>query len=230
MFDTFIGLLRDRQPFSFSRWGDGEWASLLQMEGEHRANTDGHRYYEDMGEALDQVLISKPKYYLGMQRFAREERYPNEINEFLDQHKLNTLNWVNADVWHHASIKGYFDQFFDVLVKSDAPVILVGPEYLKDLGKFYNVHITIPEKNCWLERERVIGEVEKYLIEANNSAGMINVIVLFVASMPANYMIDELYKKYGEDHTFLDMGSVFDPFVGKMTRSYHKKIVERLNS
>lgn len=230
LFDRFLKKIADKEPFSFSRFGDGEWASLLQMEDERRTNTDGHTYFKDMGEALVNVLKSKPNYYLGMQRFARDERYPEEIDSFLDKHSLKELNWVNADVFHHASIKGYFEQFFDVIEKLDCPVILVGPKYLEDLiWRFgFATHIQIPEKNCWLKRDDIMNEVNYHL--ANCSEELESAIVLFVASMPANYMIDELYKKYGADHTFIDCGSVFDPYCGQVKRGYHKKVVERLNN
>lgn len=42
-------------------------------------------------------------------------------------------------------------------------------------------------------------------------------------------MIDELYN-WNDKHTYLDMGSVFDPYVGVAKRSYHNKIIERENN
>jgi hypothetical protein len=37
-------------------------------------------------------------------------------------------------------------------------------------------------------------------------------------------IIDELYQKFGKIHTFIDAGSVLDPYVGKKTRKYHKTL------
>src|SRR5690242_11094716 len=113
-FDKLIVKLFANEPFTFTRWGDGEWSSVLALEPDTRVNTDGHNYFQDMGIALSEILINRPEYYLGMQRFAREERFPKQIGEFLDANKLNDLNWINADIWHHASIKGYFEKFLDV--------------------------------------------------------------------------------------------------------------------
>lgn len=223
LFEEFIDKLSNKEPFCFSRWGDGEFCSLLEMSDESKTNTDGHIYFKDMGEALANVLKKKPKYYLGVQRFARDERYPEEIDSFLNKYNLRDLNWVNADIFHHASIKGYFEKFFEVLTKRDDPVILVGPKYLENLGKFYNLHIEIPEKNCWLEKDKILDRVTRLLF-ANK-----NVVVLFVASMPANWLIDQLYNGFGDKHTFIDCGSVFDPYCGITKRGYHKKIIERLN-
>jgi len=225
-FNDLISKLKNKENFSFTRWGDGEWSSLLQLEPEHRTNTDGHAYFKDMGEALANVLKSKPEYYLGMQRLAREDRFPNEIKQFLDNNDLNNLQWINADIWHHASIKGYFEEFFEAL--SNRRVFIVGPLVLGELEEMYEhyhsswKHIIIGSNNCWLQRDSIIQEVTE-LIKGSN-----NCVVLFCASMPANYMIDELYKQFEHQHTFLDLGSVLMPYVGISSRSYHKKIIERL--
>ena len=45
--------------------------------------------------------------------------------------------------------------------------------------------------------------------------------------MMSNVLIDDLYNEFGNKHILLDMGSVFDPYVNKNTRSYHNKIIER---
>lgn len=222
MFDAFLKKIEDNEPFSFIRFGDGEFGAIFNSRPGGR-NCDGHEFFPDMGEALTKVLVDRPKYYLGMQRFAQEETHPVEIAKFLKDNDLENLNWINADLFHHASIKGYFEQFFDTLNKRDEGVILVAPGYLKDLGQFNAAFVEVPEKNCWLDREIIMHQVRGLLQQASR-----NVVVLFVASMPSNYMIDVLYKEYGQIHTFLDMGSVFDPFVGKKTRGYHSKVIERL--
>ena len=36
-------------------------------------------------------------------------------------------------------------------------------------------------------------------------------------------LIDELYDIIGDKCTMIDFGSIWDPFVGKTTRSYHKE-------
>lgn len=227
LFDQFLQKLKNKEPFSFVRYGDGELNSLLQIDGENYKNTDGHTYFADMGVALADILKNKPKYYLGKQRFGFDERYPEQISKFLKDNDLENLNWVNADVFHHASINGYFEKFFDMLVKRDDPVILVGPKYLENLGKFYNSHVVVPDRNCWLKVNEILEDVRGHLDRCDEHK--VPAVVLFVASMPANYMIDQLYGKYGSRHTLIDCGSVFDPYCGQVKRGYHKKIIERLN-
>lgn len=224
MFDTFIEKLKNKEPFSFARYGDGEWGAIFNSRPGGK-NCDGHEFFPEMGEALKNILLSKPQYYLGMQRFAQEETHPKEITEFFKDNNLNIEDWINADLFHHASIKGYFEQFFDALkTREDDGIILVAPAYLRDLGKFFAEFVEVPEKNCWLERDRIFSEITEILDNKSK-----DVVVLFVASMMSNVMIDTLYKEYGKEVTLLDVGSVLDVYVGKTTRSYHKKVLQRLS-
>ena len=89
----------------------------------------------------------------------------------------------------------------------------------------YNLFISIPEKDCWLDKDSVVNTIKNYI----NNWHKKNIIVLFCASMATNAMIDELYN-WNYKHTYLDMGSVFDPYVGVAKRSYHNKIIERENN
>ena len=213
-YEQLLTKIRNDEPFAFSRWGDGEWAAILGHKGH---NCDGHEYFNDLGEALREVLderqnTSLENYYLGMQGLA-VRRYGEEIRT-----KYN-IDWCDADIIHRASIKGKLDKFFEVL--KDRRIILVGPKYLKDIKVIeFDEFIEIPEKNCWLEFEKIrkeIGELiyKLYLGDSNVP------IILFCASMMANVLIDELiYPSF----IFIDIGSVFDPYVGKHTRVYHKNL------
>jgi hypothetical protein len=66
--DVFVDRMRARDPFAFSRWGDGEWNSLFGRT--HGHNSDQHRYFADMGADLCRVLLSRPAYMLGIQNLA----------------------------------------------------------------------------------------------------------------------------------------------------------------
>jgi hypothetical protein len=216
MLDEFIQKIKAREPLSFSRWGDGEWKAVFDSPG---ANCDGHEYFPDMNEALRQVLISQPKYIMGMQNFA-VRRMGDQIEQFLLDHDLN-IDWKNADVFHHASIKGRFDSFIESLKESESRVFLVGPECLNGL-KFIDHFIKVSDKNCWKDRAFVVKTLDYQLTGSDHA------IVLFCASMASNVMIDDLYKHDGPKHTLLDMGSVFMPYVGIANRSYHKDVINRL--
>ena len=139
--------------------------------------------------------------YIGVIKLAKPKFYVT-----------TAIDYVNADCLHKASIKGKLQPFIDILKKKN--VILVAPKYLGKL-KIHNTHIEVPELNCWLNRKRIM-ERCIYNATANEKA-----VFIFCCGMPANIFIHRLYENFGKKHTFIDAGSVFDPYVGKKTRKYH---------
>lgn len=214
-YQEIIEKVKSDQSFSFTRWGDGEWNCVLAPNDE-KGNCDGHKYFASLSKGLRGVLLSKPEYLLGMQNFAMKIK-GDAINQFISQNNLEDIKWINADVFHHASIAGKFDHFIDVLRGKNT--ILVGPAHLSTL-KFYKRFIQIYSQDCWLQKDWIVNQVKEAIKEPS--------VVLFCASMAANVMIDELYR-WNPHNTYLDMGSVFEPYAGKASRSYHKKILERIN-
>lgn len=225
LFDHFLTKLKAKEPFTFSRFGDGEWMAILGFAGK---NTDGHEYFPDMGAALGEVLKSRPKYSIGIQNHALRGM-GDDITGWLKINGAEGLQiWLNADVWHRASIDGEFERFFEAT--KNRIVVMIGPPEYRNLhvvtGWVKSFWIQVPSVNCWKSKDHIVQAVENYLHPYEKTD--VNVVCLFSASMAANVMIDELYQSYGEQHTFLDLGSVFSPYVGVSNRSYHKKIIERL--
>lgn len=164
-----------------------------------------------MGARLSEVVQSSPKYYMGMQNLAMTLR-GDAINAF---NADLGIDWIDADCFHKASIKGFFDTFFEAI--KDRDVILVAPDRLMLIDELdYHASIEVPLTDCWKEKDRIMTDI-RAMIEPES-------VVLFCAGMPTNVMIDELYQEHGKECTFLDMGSVFDPYCGHATRSYHKKL------
>lgn len=205
-FDTMLEMIRAGQPFSYARYGDGEWNAILQKRPGAQ-NCDGHQYFPDMGLELRRILESRPEYYLGLQRLASEQNTGDKEFDWL----VALNKWSDNEIMHRASIKGRMKEFFAVL--TGHRLVLVGNDTLKKLD-IYDEFILIPEKDCWqsfIEIKRAIGET----IEGND-------IVLYCASMMSEVLIDE-FKHC--NITQIDCGSVFDPYVGRKTRSYHKNLV-----
>jgi len=209
MYHEFLEKLKANEPFSFSRWGDGEWNAIFGKNGQ---NCDGHKYFEDMGAQLSAIVQGSPEYYMGMQNLAMTIR-GDAINAF---NADLGIEWIDADCFHKASIKGFFDTFFEAI--KDREVIMVAPERLKSLynDMQFRGFVEVPLVDCWHEKDATLNMI--------NSMPFKDAVILFCAGMPTNVMIDELYQEHGKECTFLDMGSVFDPYCGYSTRSYHKKL------
>ncbi len=215
-YDYILGRLRENKPFTFSRWGDGEWEAVLHLKGQDETNCDGHQYFDSMRTELRIILTKRVSYMLGMQRLAYDKMMGSKIDQFLRSNNIqaNDLWWVDADVFHDASVAGRIKEFFDELKKK--AVILVGPGYLRKFQHFDFDFVEVPVVNCWTERERIMKEITSI------TKGKPVDAVLFCAGMTSNWMVDQLHGNF--QGFILDIGSLLDPFVGKNTRNYHKKL------
>ena len=123
LYKNFLNKIKFNKPFTFSRWGDGEFQAInLDKKG---ANCDGHKYFPDMSLELEKILESNPTYYTGLQPLAQKVM-PEVIKEY------DYINWVNADVFHDASINGEFNKFLSVI--NEKRVVIVGPDYMNKLN------------------------------------------------------------------------------------------------
>jgi len=204
-------------PFTFSRWGDGEWRAVLRQNKKGGQNCDGHKFFPKMGVDLADVLIGRPKYMLGMQNFSMRV-YGKSIQRFLERNNLTDLRWYTSDVFHHGAI---YDGMQDILdAVNTRKVLIVGPPHMKKLrknGLKYWEFVEVPPKNNYLVLDetyraimaKVEGEKEPLLISLS-------------ASMPAEILADRLHARIGKQHTIIDFGSLWDPLVGVQSRTYMK--------
>lgn len=204
-FDHIIQHLLAGDNLSYARYGDGEWRAILGRPGK---NCDGHIYFPDMGEELWEILASEPEYYLGLQRLAKElfQSEPDFIS------LVDRNNWVDNEVFTTASKQGIL---LDALkpVLASRHVIQVGNASLRPLN-LADVFVEIPERNCWLQRERIMGEIWDAMKE--------DAMVLYSAGMPTKWFINTVYNIVPGMVSQLDCGSVFDYYVGRDTRNYMK--------
>jgi hypothetical protein len=199
------------KPFTFSRWGDGEWRSLLNLRTASQ-NCDGHRFYPQMGLELRDVLSSKPTYRLGMQGLA-VKLFGLRINKFLTQHLAHDLAWYDADVFHRAAINKRLHEVITAV--STRKVLLVGPAHLKKVPLEVWKFVEVPCRNAYLSLDSVFDAVVQS-IEGQTEPLLASVSM----GMSAEILLHRLHKSYGSVHTMIDFGSLWDPLVGIKSRAY----------
>lgn len=212
-YDELLNKLTSGENFSFARYGDGEINAILGSK--QKQNCDGHEYFLDMGIRLYKIIKSKPDYIMGLQNLVQDLR--KDDAEF---HKLIAgIDWVNSDIIHRASIKGYLYGLFEAL--RDRNVILVSKIGLKDIfGRIpHGIHIVIDEKDCWFQHEKILVAIRGSISP--------NVVILYCAGMPTEVFIDDIYNEF-KDVTQIDIGSAFDPYCNLDIRSYHKDVIKKL--
>ena len=221
-YEQMLEQLKAKTNFSWSRWGDGEWQCVLGCNG---ANCDGHNYYKSLGERLEAVLLSKPKYDIAVQAKAVKDM-GWDIRNYLKENELQ-LEWGEADILHNASTEGRMTEFWEAM--RGRKVLSVGTEARIVALNKCNKHdylflndVPVPEKNCWLCYEGIKYELARWT--------KMNDIILYSASMMSKVLIDDMYQMFGDTITQIDCGSVFAPYCGHSTRKYHKQIIERIDN
>lgn len=203
--DTFIDMV-ETTNFSYSRFGDTEFWSIVGKEG---ADGDGHAFTQEVGKQLQRILEKKPNYYLASRPM------PDKLHKRI-KHLTGDIDWQDCnivkDMWQTNSIQ----RLVHVLSKRD--VFYVRPKNLR--GVIYaNTYYEIPEYDAWKHIDSIERAVNDYVLDKDG------VVVLFSAGMAANLLVDRLYETHGTKHSFIDIGSLFYPLIGKAVRSYQKPYV-----
>jgi len=207
----YASMINENKAFSFSRFGDGEWAAIL---GDSGKNCDGHEYFPEMRDKLRES-ITKPSgaYFFGMQNYAIKQ-VGRLIYRFIRKNKV-AVSWCQSDVFHHANIQGRLYPFIEAIRKKE--IVLVGPGYLHSIDKSlvnYSRLIEVPIVNCFLSIDEI---KDKILNHAAKSSGAVYALS---ASMTTNCIIHDLFPEIGKKAWMLDLGSLWDGYLAAGTRSF----------
>lgn len=184
-------------PFAFSRWGDGEWFCASQ-DRTWDTNCDGNKYYKELGERLTEIASTPQPYYMGHQHGINNTAWPQK--------------WVNSDILHDLSIERGLEEIFNILNK--VHVVFIGNESLSSLP-FINEFIEIPYNDVWLKYDQITNQIKSKISPDKHK------LFLFAGGMASNVFIHDLWE-FNSQNSFMDASSAFDPYVGRITRGYHK--------
>ncbi len=223
-YQWYLTQLCEGHPFALARWSDGEWPCVLGRQG---ANTDKHPYSvelrRDLLDTLAEIRDHGVSYLIGLQEaVARTHPLNEQVHDWMVAHKI-TIPWVSGEVFHRASIRDKLKPLFTVLNARD--VILVGPMRLRAMSTHFRIrqHIEVPLLNCHADAVRIIHDIRTAL----DTAGSANPVVTFSASMSTKYLVHQISKTH-PTATLIDVGALFEPYVGVACRKYHHAIITRL--
>jgi hypothetical protein len=205
---AMVSQMNRGEPFSFARYGDGEFNAIFQVRPGAK-NCDGHSYFPSMGAELERSLDEPRPYHYGLQRAGVMTSLQEQVEA-----RWGDIPWRDAAAFHYASIFGHL--FPVVAALKQKKVLMVGPRYLKDLPFVNGGHVVIPEVNCYREKDRILADI-RGMLQSRGAQ-----VVAFSASMVSDILIYELYPEYGEAKWLIDFGSVWEPYVGRQNRTYHK--------
>lgn len=201
------------KPFSFSRWGDGEWLPVL---GYYKTkNADGSDITPTLGYELRRVIYNDLNYYHGMLAITFANCDRKAVNRFLSGN-TTTANWYRGDCLLDSMLAGELKPLIEKI--REHKVLYVGPKHLRPLNNDffeYKHYIEIPNSNSYKQRKNVLKKIENVIDNVD--------FIGYSAGMLSNMLIDDVFKKYPEI-TQIDFGSSFDGYFGVIKRSYAKQV------
>ena len=199
----FEDLLKDKTPFSVTRFGDGE---MTILEGKPINVMNKNEFsYEGQADLREDLIHSftynAPNYYVGIAcrccvgdlNFKRME-----ISTGLPDDKLTWANiFVNSNF-------EYFKSNIVPLFNEYDHITLVSPGVVDKLPFRVDTHYLVGP-NAWIHDKDVLEKIEDQI----HTKQLKNQLFLFCAGPYANILCYKLYKQFPEN-TFLDLGSVFN--------------------
>lgn len=233
--DWFVDNLKNNIPFTFSRWGDGEWLTTLGFYGMH--NSNGCTFTKELSDDFRTVLKRQNPYYHAILKIARRERkVPYQggwvpyggpvIDKWLSENNI-TIEWYDGDVLLEESLKGRLFPLVEQV--REKRVLYVGNQRLRGLnmrgvGFFpYTAYIQPPQQNAHKVKDQLLADIFS-TIEKNKID-----FIGWSSGLAGKVFIDEVWMKYPEI-TQIDFGSMFDGYFEPMpnvnkagSRSYIRK-------
>lgn len=231
----FVGRLKNSEPFTFARYGDGEWLTILGFYGMH--NSNGCTFTRALSDDMRTALSYQNLYHHAILKIARRERhvlYNGEKHPYggqvIDKWLYNNdikMDWYDGDVLLEESLQGRLFPLIEQI--REKRVLYVGNKRLKQLnmrgvGFFpYTAYIEPEPQNAHKVIDDILYDI--YRAIRKNEIDFIG----WSSGLAAKVMIDEVYMRYPEI-TQIDFGSMFDGYFRAMpnvhptgSRSYIRK-------
>lgn len=213
--EYFQAKLLSKEAFSFARYGDGEFSSILGLPG---MNCDGVEYTSQLQVALLETLQYphlNDNYYYGILKIAMK-KLGQQIELFCRRNNLEIV-WLESTFLVAANRNGKLADFLDVL--RTRPIIYVAPRYLREATSRLKLpvrkFVEIPDKTAFEDRYRILERIYKECGQAR--------FIGFSAGPATKWLIWSLFPDLGQTHTLFDFGSLFDGYSDRPSRLYQKR-------
>lgn len=217
----FVDKLKNNEPFTFARYGDGEWLTILGFYGMH--NSNGCTFTEALSKDLRAVLRLENSYHHAILKVARRERpvpfngqqmpYGGSVIDRWLKGNDVCLSWYNGDVLLEESLEGRLFPLIEQV--REKRVLYVGNERLRGLnmrnrGFFpFMAYVEPPPRDAHRVTDGLLRDV--FASIRRNRVDFIG----WSSGLAGKVMIDEVYMKYPEI-TQIDFGSMFDGYFEPM--------------
>lgn len=221
-FDKFLNKIKSGQPFSLSRWGDGELKILEGIpidirskgNGEFRYDPNLLQYNTMRNDLIESYSFKDENYYIGIACpccvGSEKYMYMKEKSGQDEEH----LTWANIFV--NANYRRTISELIPELKNHSVNLVINKNSNLTNLP-FTPKKVYFIGRDAWYEDYNLTDTIKKEIINHNIE----NELFLFAAGPFANILTYVLWKYGSKKNTYIDIGSILDPLLQlKVTRGY----------
>lgn len=215
---NFIEYITENKPFTFAKFGDGEY---LVCKGSKGQNCDNTKYTEQLGNAV----INSYKYLSSLENsYLGRWEDDNIVYNYFEN--IAVPNWVD----YHSIIFKNIYQFYDKLPllktikNSKQEKIYVCNERLNNITPIFNIQRTVlVHPSDWFELN--YNDILEHTISSVKNPD--SVIIMTSAGMGAKPLLSDLRKTF-PNAILIDIGSAFDIFTYTSTRNFNTNVPKHI--
>lgn len=206
-----IDNLKHEIPFAYARFNDGEMMGIIQ-QGSVVARGD-QIINQTLHLALRDAITHKQKnYYIGIPCKTCYPQYNHVANHIIGDYEFK----VSAVALTNRNWARFISEVSEVMVGKNVRFISGRDQDLTFMKEHLNFniidHITLNAKNSWASVDEILDY--SYKIKDGD--------IVFISLGPTARVLVKEWFKAKPKVTFIDIGSVFDPFTRNVWHNCHK--------
>jgi len=204
---VFEEKLRNKEPFSFSKFADGEWAVMMDKDLNNREFwfKEGKEFSDARDRLIESFQYKNPHYHVGIScPCCQGELTHLEMKVFSGQPD-ERLTWAN--LWVNSNYQYYLDNIVPLF--NDYNVALVAHEnsVVSRLPFEPKIFCTVTN-NAWIASHHKLERMIK-IIDEDQMEGW---LFLFCCG-PFGNILCHRFTEHNDKNTYLDIGSTLNPFL-----------------
>jgi hypothetical protein len=207
--EHYLKLIKSGIPFSMSRFGDGE--AICMFHNWLKVNCDGSRFLPELIEPMKQIFRNQYPYYHCLLRCSFDLN-GDKFLSFLEE-TCPDMDFFDGEIWQDLSFSGRIGELIEAI--NPYHPVFVGAEHIHNVQYMHGITdmsvIEVPSVDAFKKFNEIFNEVMRV-------HAMGKKMFLFSAGYSTKPLIDTLFPYIGHDTFMIDVGSLFDPYCGKLSR------------
>jgi hypothetical protein len=198
--EKLFSKLKNKENFAFSKYADGEWASMNGLILDNNEFRSDHSTQHSRKLLIDSFKYKHDNYFVGISCYCCQGSAYYDMKKFSGQNESN-LTFANIFVNSNYS---YYKQNF-IPEYSNHKVNLIANEKSSISNLPFKVERFFPvKKNAWVENLLLINEIKSLNIN--------NELFLFCCGPFGNILAHQLWEN-NKNNTYIDIGSTLNPWL-----------------